>query len=227
MLAQVALAPRQRTDQTVRTVKQRPASESHPVAEERDVNAVLERECELSEHDLELFFAGDDAALKALYDQHGTLVHSFCRRSLGPERAADATQEVFIAAWKSRQRYRPEAGTMAGWLLGIARFKVIDILRVDGRAPLPRDPHSGIDPVDEADEGAVTQTAEQMLLAEALHQLPERAQEMVRLAFFEDLTQTQISERCDVPLGTVKSDIRRSLQKLRRHLEGFDDVHRS
>ena len=195
--------------------------------EEPDVNALLERERRLGDEDLAGFVAGDDAALKAIYDEHGSLVYSFCRRSLGPERAADATQEVFIAAWKSRSRYRPEAGTMAGWLLGIARYKVIDVLRADGRAPLPRDPHSGSDPVDDTDEGAVTRTAEQMLLVDALAHLPERAQEMVRLAFFEDLTQTQISERCGVPLGTVKSDIRRSLLKLRRHLEGFDDVPRS
>lgn len=187
----------------------------------------MERERGLAEENLRGFLDGDEAALKAVYDEHGTLVHSFCRRSLGPERAADATQEVFIAAWRSRHRFRPEAGTLPGWLLGIARYKVIDILRADGRAPLPRDPHTGVEPIDPDDEGAVTRTAEQMLLADALAQLPERAQEMVRLAFFEDLTQSQISERCDVPLGTVKSDIRRSLQKLRRHLEGFDDVHRS
>ena len=136
--------------------------------EEPDVNALLERERQDSDDALVGFVAGDDAALKALYDEHGSLVYSFCRRSLGPERAADATQEVFIAAWKSRTRYRPEAGTMAGWLLGIARYKVIDVLRADGRAPLPRDPHSGSEPVDEADEGAVTRTAEQMLLVDAL-----------------------------------------------------------
>lgn len=170
--------------------------------------------------------AGDESALKAAYDAHGQLVYSFCRRSLGPERAADATQEVFLAAWRSRQRYRPEAGTLAGWLLGIARYKVIDVMRSDGRAPVPRD-MTGSDEVASTAEESVVATAERMLLADAISTLPERAQEMVRLAFFEDLTHAQISERCDVPLGTVKSDIRRSLGRLRRHLEGFDDASRS
>ncbi len=83
--------------------------------------------------------AGDESALRTAYDLHGQLVFSFCRRSLSPERAADATQEVFLAAWRSRERYRAEAGSLAGWLLGIARYKVIDVMRSDGRAPIPRD----------------------------------------------------------------------------------------
>ena len=66
---------------------------------------------------------------------------------------------------------------------------------------------------------AIAATAERMLLAEAIDTLAPRAQQMVRLAFFEDLTHSQISERCDVPLGTVKSDIRRGLLTLRAHLE--------
>ena len=173
------------------------------------------------------FAAGDPAALEAMYAEHGALVHSFCRRSLDPARAADATQDVFLAAWRSRERYRPEAGSLAGWLLGIARFKVIDILRVDGRQPaLVADPRNGGDQVFDrtVDEAAVTNLAERMLVAEALDELSDRAREMVRLSFFEDLTHAQIAERTDVPLGTVKSDIRRGLEQMRRHLGGLDDV---
>ncbi len=202
------------------------ASEPSSGTESPDVEAVMDRPELVDDPLVSGFVRGDERALRAVYDEHGRLVFSFCRRSLGPERAADATQEVFLAAWRSRERYRPTSGTLPGWLLGIARFKVIDILRSDGRAPLPRDVSEGLEP-SESDEAMVNRTAEQMLLAEAISQLPDRAQRMVKLAFFEDLTQTQISERCDVPLGTVKSDIRRSLEKLRRHMEGFDDAARS
>jgi RNA polymerase sigma-70 factor (ECF subfamily) len=205
---------------------------SKPAArvEDDDVEAVMDRtggvDAGAPEDDIGRRLAsGDESALKAAYDAHGQLVFSFCRRSLGPERAADATQDVFLAAWRSRERYRPEAGTLAGWLLGIARYKVIDVMRSDGRAPIPKD-LSGADEVAGTAEEAVVAAAERMLMAEAIATLPERAQEMVRLAFFEDLTHAQISERCAVPLGTVKSDIRRSLGRLRRHLEGFDDASR-
>lgn len=173
------------------------------------------------------FAAGDAGALEAVYAEHGALVYSFCRRSLDPARAADATQDVFLAAWRSRERYRPEAGTLAGWLLGIARFKVIDILRADGRQPsLVADPQvTGEQVFDRSvDEAAVTDIAERMLVAEALDALSDRAREMVRLSFFEDLTHAQIAERTAVPLGTVKSDIRRGLEQMRRHLGGLDDA---
>lgn len=167
------------------------------------------------------FAAGDGDVLREAYAAHGTLVYSYCRRMLDPARAADATQEVFVAAWRSRERFRPEAGTLAGWLTGIARFKVIDILRVDGRQPTPSaDPPQPRD--QRPDEGDPTRVAERMLVSDAMAALPERARKMVRLAFFEDLTHTQIAERCDLPLGTVKSDIRRSLVRMRWQLEGID-----
>jgi RNA polymerase sigma-70 factor (ECF subfamily) len=173
------------------------------------------------------FADGDPRALEAVYAEHGALVHSFCRRSLDPARAADATQDVFLAAWRSRERYRPEAGTLAGWLLGIARFKVVDILRADGRQPsLVADPAvAGATTFDRPVEaGGVTSIGERMLVAEALAGLSDRAREMVRLAFYADLTHAEIADRTGVPLGTVKSDIRRGLEQMRRHLGGFDDV---
>ena len=169
--------------------------------------------------------SGRDDGLKQVYDAHRSLVYSYCSRILGPDRAADATQEVFVAAWKSRDRYRAEAGTLAGWLLGIARFKVVDQTRVTAKHGIA----VGTDVMEErpgTTQSADT-TAERMLLVEALRSLPERSREMVTLAFFDDLTHVQIAEKCGVPLGTVKSDIRRGLERLRKHLEGFDDARRN
>ena len=210
-----------------------------------DMEALLDRPVELSlnleDPCIAAFINGEESALKEIYNRHGSLVFSFCTRSLGAVRAADATQEVFLAAWKSRARDRPEAGSLPAWLMGIARFKVIDILRSDGRKPVSIDMtgsgeaasshsmgsaegdlrgHLG----EATENAAISLTGERMLLAEAITQLPLRAQEMVKLKFFEDLTHAQIAERCNVPLGTVKSDIRRSLERLRRQLEGYQDA---
>src|SRR4051794_38064297 len=157
---------------------------------------MMEETRERSDEDVaRRFVAGDDGALEAVYRIHGSLVFSYCRRMLDAARAADATQEVFVAAWRSHGRYRPEAGTLAGWLLGIARFKVIDILRADGRQAVPvAEPVSSTDGTS-ADDRAPSAIAERMLVAEALSVLPERPRTMVRLAFFEDLTHAQIAER--------------------------------
>ncbi len=182
-------------------------------------------ESELDDELAARFAAGDESSFRLVYDRCADMVHTYCRRSLGPHRAADVTQEVFLAAWRSRERYRPEAGSLAGWIMGIARFKVIDQLRAEYRSPRP------VDTDGEAPEGSVdgpdpVAMGERMLVAEALSSLPERAQHIVRLAFYEDLTHAQIVERTGHPLGTVKSDIRRGLERMRRHLEGFDDAGR-
>lgn len=172
------------------------------------------------------FRDGDETALRQVYEAHGALVHSFCRRTLGAE-AADVTQEVFLEAWRNRHRFDASRGTIPGWLLGIARFRVIDALRAAGRRPdLLADPGEQGEAAGAGsaagDADTVTRMAERMLVATALEQLPERARQAVHLAFYEELTHTEIAERCGVPLGTVKSDIRRGLERLRRHLESFD-----
>jgi RNA polymerase sigma factor (sigma-70 family) len=164
------------------------------------------------------FSSGADDGLRAAWDAHGALVHGYCRRTLGAE-AADVTQEVFLEAWRNRHRFDPTRGSLAGWLLGIARFRVLDALRAGGRRPLTVG-ETPEQPGDDADH--VHRLAERMLVAEALEQLGPRARQAVELAFYDDLTHSEIAERCGVPLGTVKSDIRRGLERLRRHLESFD-----
>ena len=171
------------------------------------------------------FCNGDERAMANVYAEHSSLVYSLCRRALGPERAADATQDVFFAAWKSRERFNPEAGSLAGWLVGITRFKIIDLQRVESRHQLA--PEFAQDAEIATDSVGLTSMAQRMVIADALETLPARSRTIVEMAFFEDMTHHQISESSGLPLGTVKSDIRRGLLKLRHHLEGFDHATRS
>ena len=164
------------------------------------------------------FSQGDEHALKAAYDAHGSLIYTYCKRSLGAEVAKDVTQEVFIAAWRARERFDSERGSLAGWLMGIAKNKVIDQLRHAGRRV------STVGGTDMVEFAATTEhvgaLADRLLVNDAIASLPERARNVVELAFLEDLTHAQIAERTDLPLGTIKSDIRRGLARMRRHLEG-------
>lgn len=172
-------------------------------------------------HDVEsAFVRGDEDALRLAYDEYGRLVYSFCARSLDPERAKDVTQEVFLSAWRARERYNPEKGRLGAWLMGIARNRVIDNVRSEKRHS---DRRADEDTVELSTEAEVEKTSDQMLVADALKELPERSREVIMLAYFHDLTHPQIAERTNIPLGTVKSDIRRGLQRIRRHLETQHD----
>lgn len=170
--------------------------------------------------DVDAGFASDDPAfLRAAYDAHGTVIFSFCRRSLGADLASDVAQEVFVTAWRNRARYDQTKGTLRSWLFGIARFKVLGALR--SRPPL----HAVHDPEEERqriDASDVDRLADRLVLEDAMSALSDRAREIVRLAYIEDLTHTQIAERTKLPLGTVKSDIRRALARLRLELEASD-----
>ncbi|MFD7709555.1 sigma-70 family RNA polymerase sigma factor [Streptomyces sp. NPDC059785] len=165
------------------------------------------------------FVAGDEACLSAAYHRWGALVHTLAWRSLGDSREAeDVTQQVFLAAWRGRTGYRPERGAIAGWLVGITRRKVADALSArTRRTDLVAAAGSVLalaDPAQTQPEAAL----DRVLVQHELAKLPAPQQRVLRLAFYEDLTQTQIAQRTGWPLGTVKSHARRGLHQLRRCL---------
>lgn len=166
------------------------------------------------------WLAGDDEALRLAYEQFGALVHTYCVRSLSDRSAAaDCVQETFLSAWRSRERFDPERGAFGAWLLGIARYRVLDAYRKIARTPVPAE-DALLEIVGEHHDPDEDQLADQLLIARALDVLKPRVRGVVELAFFSDLTHMEIATRLDMPLGTVKSDLRRGLDVLRYELRG-------
>jgi len=169
------------------------------------------------------FSSGSEDGLRRAFEAHGSLVHTMCSRA-HPALAADLTQEVFLAAWRAHERFDPEKGPLAAWLVGIAKNKIVDSYRKSGRqVPTISDLDGSLLPSIPQSGSAVDQLGNRLLVTEALSTLGDRPRRIVELAFYEDLTHEQIAERTNVPLGTVKSDIRRGLIRLRRYLEQRDD----
>ena len=133
--------------------------------------------------------------------------------------ADDILQEVAELATERFDQYDHDRPFIA-WLIGIARNRIIDNVRSEKRHS---DRRADEDSVELSTEAEVERTSDQMLVADALRELPERSREVIMLAYFHDLTHPQIAERTNIPLGTVKSDIRRGLARIRRHLETQHD----
>ena len=167
-------------------------------------------------------FASGNADLRAIYDAHGSLVHAICRKAIGDDAAGEVTQDVFVSAWRARDQFDPSRGTLAGWLVGIAKRRIIDHVRRERRHSDRRvdiGEESSTTATRAGDEAEVDRVADRMTVARALASLPDRPREIIGLAYVHGLTHQEIAERTGVPLGTIKSDIRRGLLALRGHLE--------
>jgi RNA polymerase sigma-70 factor, ECF subfamily len=183
---------------------------------------------------------GDEAAFAAVYDRHSALVYGAVVRFVGDrEAAAEVVQDAFMALWRRANQFDASSGSLAGWLLGIARHRAIDRYRAESRRPTAAavslaDSFTNAEPVF-ADTASgtpkdvdPTEVAElhwrQSVVRTLLADLPESERDVLMLAYGSGLSQTEIAERTGAPLGTVKSRTRRALAHLRLELAGVPDL---
>jgi RNA polymerase sigma-70 factor (ECF subfamily) len=165
---------------------------------------------------LEALAAGAPDAMAVLYDRHGAAAYRTAMILLRePASAEEVVQESFLAVWRNRGRFDPGRGSFRPWLLTIVRNRARDRLRArrvrvesaDDRWDAPSDV------VDVWEEVSVE--ADRRRVRGALATLPDDVRRVFGLAFYEGFSQSEISARLEMPLGTVKSKMRRGLQRLR------------
>ncbi|MGY1752295.1 RNA polymerase sigma factor [Blastococcus sp. SYSU D01042] len=169
------------------------------------------------------FVAGEEQALADAYARWAGQIHGMAVRAFGPgPDAEDVTQQVFVAAWTGRARFRPDDSPLPAWLVGICRHKIADAWarrdkqRREAEAAMTEAQARPGGPVT---AGVDTAATDRVLLLDELDHLGQPQRGIIELAFFEDLTHAQIAERTGLPLGTIKSHIRRTLERLRTRLE--------
>ena len=164
---------------------------------------------------------GDRAAFAALFGHFAPRVKAYLLR-LGTDAATaeDLMQDVMVTVWRRAVTYDPAQAGVGTWIFTIARNKRIDALRRERRPELdPSDPAFAPDPPLEP-ERAAAQGQWEARIGAALAALPREQSEMLRLAYFEDLSHGEIARRLGLPLGTVKSRVRLAITLLR---ERFPD----
>lgn len=162
--------------------------------------------------------AGDEAALAAFYDQFSRLVFSVTYHVLQNDiLAEEVTQDTFLKIWNRAHQWDSSRGKVTTWLLTIARYTAIDRLRAeqrrDGRGQVDLD-----DVVNTLGENSPVDEpawADEHLMREILNQLPADQREVLELAYFRDMSHSEMADELNLPLGTVKGRVRAGLSKLR------------
>jgi RNA polymerase sigma-70 factor (ECF subfamily) len=160
---------------------------------------------------------GDRGAYEDLYRRYARSVFGLALRRLGDRgRAEDAVQETFASIWRSAGSYRPERGPGAPWLYAVARNAIVDRARARTELPadIPEEAASEAGPAERAEQGWVS-----WRVHSALEELPEREREVIQLAYWSGLSQSEVAEFLGLPLGTVKTRTRAALAHLAELLE--------
>ena len=175
---------------------------------------------ELSEALLPRLAAGEADAASRCLDRYGGLVWSLARRhTASPADAEDAVQDIFIDIWKSADRFDPEKAAEATFITMIARRRLIDRHRFAQRRP-QTDP---LDPVAEKLPNPqlrqMEASVEARLAERALRTLEPKVQRVILLSTYQGMSHGQIADHTGIPLGTVKTYIRRGLLQVKKMLQ--------
>ncbi len=165
---------------------------------------------------------GDAEALRLLYDRYSALVHSFAFKITSDAGLAEeATQDVFVALWRRAGSYDPGRAKLSTWLLTVTRNRSIELIRQRQRRP---EVQAEIEPEGRApDPAALVGDADvSQRRAEAMAELPDEQLEVLRLAYFAGLSQSEIASMIGIPLGTVKGRMRLALDRLRSLVDAYD-----
>lgn len=165
---------------------------------------------------------GNVDAFDVLYHRYNARAYRVARSICHDKgRAEDAIQEAFISIWKGRASYRSQRGTVAAWLLTAVRYRAIDVVRRDhkhaGRRADVGALAAHLTPEELAEQ--VTSRDEARRLQTLLTRLPDAQREVITLAFYGELTHTEIAAALGLPAGTVKGRMRLGLHKLRDALD--------
>lgn len=162
-------------------------------------------------------------ALSELYDRFAGLLLAVSRRILGSqEEAEDVLQEVFVQVWNQAARYESSRSSVSTWLSLIARSRSIDRLRsrqVQERTAQSAHEENPLEDASPEGVGNVLHEERRKRLLAVLAELPEEQRGVLELAFFQGMTQSEISAATDTPLGTVKTRTLLAMRKLRKALE--------
>jgi RNA polymerase sigma-70 factor, ECF subfamily len=169
---------------------------------------------------------GDQAAFARLYDDTSRLVYGLVLRMVHePSAAEDVTLEVYMQVWRTASSYQASRGSVTAWLATAARTRALDWMR-SRQGRLYRDGQA----IDDAPEliDAATNPEEELaarqrteVVRKAIAALPTEQREALNLGFYAGLTQSEIAERLELPLGTVKSRMRMGMIKLREALKAI------
>jgi RNA polymerase sigma-70 factor (ECF subfamily) len=154
--------------------------------------------------------SGDERAMSELYDRYAGLIYGTGVRYLGDRALAeDLVQDVFTAVWRNASAFDPARASFATWVYRITRNRATDLIR---RRRARVRTVSGDSPLEEDATGELSRSFD---LASALARLSPVHREVLTLAYFEGLSQSEISRRTNTPLGTVKSRTTTALRALR------------
>ncbi len=196
----------------------------------RMLDLTIETQAAADRRLLEQVAGGDERALGLLYDRYAGALYGVAYRITGER--ADAEEivlECFSQGWRDAGKFQSDRGSVIAWLTVICRSRSIDLIRARGRRSKLADSARAADP-DQAPgmgrgeqnpDSAVTQDERAVQVAAALAALSAPQREAIQLAYFEGLSQSEIAERLNEPLGTIKTRVRLAMQKLRDALRPY------